>query len=295
MARAQPTLPPPETGLEPESLGTVIRRDIAALAAPEWRLGIAVRPLEEDTFVFAHQPDSALMPASNMKILVTAAALLDWDSLLVARLDSQLTRSKTPLHARVLSDSAFADSLGAFDRPDLPGNRLLVLANRRSDNEVANWLLEAVARRADLPRQDALELALVRLGAPTDGLVVADGSGLSRRNRISPSTIVAVLAGVSRQPFSEAFRASLAQPGNTGTLRWRRFLYPQTLRAKTGYINGVFALSGYLAAPHRDYAFSFVVNNCQSGTLAYRLFDALLADVYLWDAARMMTGGSGRN
>lgn len=235
------------------------------------------------------------MPASNLKVLVTAAALLDWDSSLVAHLDTLLARSKTPLHRRLRTDASFAESLGAVDRPDLPGNRYLVLANRRSDNEVANWLLSALARRRGRAPQSTIEFALSRLGAPTAGLVVADGCGLSRRNRATPATLVAVLARTRRSPAGDAFLASLAEPGNIGTLRRRRFIYPHTLHAKTGYINGVFALSGFLDAPHDNYAFSFLLNDCPSGTQAYRLFDALLADVYLWDAARAMGGGKPRN
>ncbi|MFO7651701.1 MAG: D-alanyl-D-alanine carboxypeptidase [bacterium] len=258
-------------------------------------MGIAVRPLDRDTHVFALCPDSALMPASNLKVLVTAAALLDWDSSLVYHLDSLLARSKTPLHRRLRADSSFAESLGAVDRPDLRGSRYLVLANRKSDNEVANWLLAALARRAGRTPQSALELALSRLGAPAAGLAVADGCGLSRRNRTTPATLVAALARTRRSPAGAAFLSSLAEPGGIGTLRRRRFIYPHTLRAKTGFINGVFALSGYLDAPHETYVFSFLLNDCPSGTQAYRLFDALLADVYLWDAARAMGGNSPEN
>lgn len=258
-------------------------RDYEALAQPAWRAGIIVRPLDEDTLLFALNPDSALVPASNMKLLVAAVALQEWDTLLVKQLDARLLQSKEPLHLRLVGDSAFAESLGVGVRPDLPGFRYLLLLNRKSDNNVANWLIDAVASRRRTTRQLAVERGLRALDVPVTGLQVIDGSGLSSRNRVSARTIAATLAAVRRLPFGDAFANSLAQPGGIGTLLRRRFLYPQTLRAKTGYIRGVFCLSGYLLAPNREYVFSFLVNGCESGTLAYRLFDALLADVLLWD------------
>jgi D-alanyl-D-alanine carboxypeptidase/D-alanyl-D-alanine-endopeptidase (penicillin-binding protein 4) len=261
-------------------------RDVAALADTAWRVAVAVREADRDTWVYLFNPDTALAPASNLKVLVTAAALTRWNGRLVARLDSLLAASKKPLHRRLLRDSLLVDSLEMADRPDLPGYRFLALANRQSDNDVANWLLGALARDRALPAEAALVTALSGLGVPTAGLRAVDGCGLSRDNRASPRTLATTLARTRLSARGPAFVASLAEPGYAGTLYRRRFIYPSALRAKTGYISGVFALSGFVEGPRTTYAFSFLVNGCSSGTLAYRLFDALLADLYLWDAVR---------
>jgi len=110
--------------------------------------------------------------------------------------------------------------------------------------EPGSWTLGAAAVRSILV--DALGPAAM------EGLRVADGSGMSRRNAIAPTSLVALLAHMNAadEPIAAAFRRSLATPGS-GTLR-RRFPTSGELRthiaAKSGYLNGVRSLSGYAAA-----------------------------------------------
>jgi D-alanyl-D-alanine carboxypeptidase/D-alanyl-D-alanine-endopeptidase (penicillin-binding protein 4) len=94
-----------------------------------------------------------------------------------------------------------------------------------------------------------------RLGDPNLAvkLVIRDGSGLSRENRIAAATMTAWLSTFNRdERIGEMFIASLARAGRTGTLA-NRFenvdLHGTTVHAKSGYINHVSCLSGYVAAP----------------------------------------------
>ena len=86
-----------------------------------------------------------------------------------------------------------------------------------------------------------------RLGA-APGLRAADGSGLSRENRVTTSLMTAWVNDLLHDPaVSEAFLHSLAVGGKSGTVNKRfRDLDPRlaTVRCKTGYIDGVCALSG---------------------------------------------------
>ncbi|MEQ8317142.1 MAG: D-alanyl-D-alanine carboxypeptidase/D-alanyl-D-alanine-endopeptidase [Phycisphaerales bacterium] len=106
-----------------------------------------------------------------------------------------------------------------------------------------SWVLGAAGMRQKLT--DAL--------GPTalDGLRVADGSGMSRDNKISPATLTSLLAHMhvtSDESARVLFRDSLARSGE-GTLR-RGFLSPASLQhdvlAKTGYLNHVRTISGYV-------------------------------------------------
>jgi D-alanyl-D-alanine carboxypeptidase/D-alanyl-D-alanine-endopeptidase (penicillin-binding protein 4) len=74
-----------------------------------------------------------------------------------------------------------------------------------------------------------------------------DGSGLSRADRVSPHQIVRLLAAMAGHPEADVFRASLAAPGEWGTLQHRmtRTAARGQCRAKTGTLIGVSALSGY--------------------------------------------------
>jgi D-alanyl-D-alanine carboxypeptidase/D-alanyl-D-alanine-endopeptidase (penicillin-binding protein 4) len=91
---------------------------------------------------------------------------------------------------------------------------------------------------------------------------LADGSGLSRRNRVTARLITDLLAVMFDHPYGEAYRASLAEPGKLGTLNSRMTDLSGHVFAKTGYIRGVRALSGYVHT-HSDrwLCFSIIYNN----------------------------------
>lgn len=97
-------------------------------------------------------------------------------------------------------------------------------------------------------------------------IVIADGSGMSRDNRLTPSAVAGWLEAMHQdQSLRRSFMESLAAPAGSGTLR-RRFrsgLPDHEVRAKSGYLNGVSALSGYVRNPvtGRTLAFSVMVND----------------------------------
>jgi D-alanyl-D-alanine carboxypeptidase len=69
------------------------------------------------------------------------------------------------------------------------------------------------------------------------------------------------------QSNQEKFMMSLAAPGQRGTLRYR--LGGLTIRAKTGSIEGVSTLSGYLWGEEgKAYAFSLMLNNYHGSSRA---------------------------
>lgn len=75
-------------------------------------------------------------------------------------------------------------------------------------------------------------------------LTAHDSSGLSYSNRVAPSGMVKLLGQVeSAEPFYETLRDGLPT-GGQGTLEDR--LHDVNLRAKTGSLNGVSALSGWI-------------------------------------------------
>ncbi len=88
------------------------------------------------------------------------------------------------------------------------------------------------------------------LGVDDHGVAVEDGSGLSRGNRCSPRTMTALLAAMWDSDLRNVFLESLPVAGRSGTLE-SRMTDPGTaglVRAKTGWIAGVSALSGYVRA-----------------------------------------------
>jgi D-alanyl-D-alanine carboxypeptidase/D-alanyl-D-alanine-endopeptidase (penicillin-binding protein 4) len=97
-------------------------------------------------------------------------------------------------------------------------------------------------------------------------LKIADGSGLSRDNAVAPATLTAWLNTFHNDPsLGPLFIESLAVGGESGTLRHRfesADLHGATVHGKSGYINGVSCLSGYVTMPDgRRCCFSIMIND----------------------------------
>lgn len=95
---------------------------------------------------------------------------------------------------------------------------------------------------------------------------VADGSGMSRNNKVTPRMLALWLKAMADdQKVSAAFLDSLAQAGEEGTLRKRFRTQPlvNDVRAKTGYLSGVSAISGYVTDPRsgKRMIFSIITND----------------------------------
>ncbi|MCB9934224.1 MAG: D-alanyl-D-alanine carboxypeptidase/D-alanyl-D-alanine-endopeptidase [Planctomycetes bacterium] len=110
----------------------------------------------------------------------------------------------------------------------------------------------------------AVEAYLTEQKLLTDGIHIEDGSGLARDNRVTPNLLVKLLKRAAADERFEALRDSLAVGGEAGTLEKR--LTDKSVKgkvfAKTGYINNVRSLSGYLFAGKRRFAFSMLMNDC---------------------------------
>lgn len=115
---------------------------------------------------------------------------------------------------------------------------------------------------------------------------ISDGSGLSRENRVAPRTLTRWLDHMQADTrLGSAFVESLATPG-AGTLRdrFRDKKLGATLRAKSGKIDGVRALSGYLTGPDGSrLAFSVIVNGLKKGEQELQAKDFTEDVVYALD------------
>jgi len=89
-----------------------------------------------------------------------------------------------------------------------------------------------------------------------------DGSGMSPQNLLAPDAIIALFAHARTQPWGEAYRSGMAQPGVAGTtLSGRLRQLDGRVFGKTGSISNVATLSGYLVARDgREYLFSVLTN-----------------------------------
>lgn len=152
----------------------------------------------------------------------------------------------------------------------IPLKQINYQLGRNSDNFFAEHLFKAAAAKAlgqgSYPRAGPASALFFheRAGVPLGQIWQADGSGLSSQNHASANAMVKALTYAHEQPWSRDFHNSLAVGGSPdGTLN-RMFTSPpakMNLHAKTGYINDVRTLSGYVTTRDGELvAFSLMYN-----------------------------------
>jgi len=198
------------------------------------------------TNIYSLNPDSYMVPASNMKLLVTAAALQEFNP-------------ENQIHSISMGD-------------------WIKVTNLNSDNAYANVLLSY------LGGSQSVEQALTSLGIDANGYRMRDGSGLSHNNLATPRTLVSILKAMHDGRGHEVFLASLPVAGISGTLknRLQQTTAQGSVRAKTGTLRGVKALSGYLDHPeYGTLVFSIITNQPinQSSTPVVQGIDDIVVEL----------------
>ena len=151
-----------------------------------------------------------------------------------------------------------------------------------SDNNTAELLLKEIgfASKGMGSTQSGLDVVreqLIKWNLPPN-VIMLDGSGLASENRISCEVFMTIL-----KDFSSMFPDLMAIAGESGTIR-DSFLGSSVageLRAKTGTLNGVKALVGYLPISNADpLSFSLLMNKSGiDNQSSYRPIWSSLADV----------------
>jgi len=161
-----------------------------------------------------------------------------------------------------------------------------------SDNDAAEVVFRQLAVAANMSgsienARTAARAALTRLGLWGAGQVMRDGSGLSRQDRVTPAVLVKVLelAMSSSHPTLRSMLSGLPVAGVDGSLTYRYFA-PGTspargdVRAKTGTLTGVHALSGYAVTRSGELVvFAFVVNDADNDYNARNWLDRATATI----------------
>lgn len=163
----------------------------------------------------------------------------------------------------------------------------VVYVSEDSDNLAAELLLRHIARAAGgegaQAGLDAVHVMLDQAGISRAEIELFDGSGLSPYNRVTPGSTVRFLTWTASQPWGEAFRATLPVGGRTGSLarRFRGTPLEGRLFAKTGTVQGVNALSGFmLAASGETLVFSVIANDRPAEAASVvPVIDKLLLDI----------------
>lgn len=150
--------------------------------------------------------------------------------------------------------------------------RVLQHTVQRSDNQVADTLFRELGVEL---RQDgtweggamAVREALGGLDLPWSGIVLADGSGLSRNDRVTAAFLADLDVAMSGSPARDTWRSLMAVSGREGTLRHRLRGTPAEgrLLGKTGTLDDVAAVAGAVTGPGNSSFHLAVIGNDVTG------------------------------
>lgn len=176
------------------------------------------------------------------------------------------------------SSPSTVSELASFHRPLVD---VVNIINKKSDNFCAEHLFKMIgggkidAAVPELAAKDnhtvqasaeQLQASLRQygiVGSSTPSVQIFDGSGLSRRNKIAPLTMLRLLENVQNAPFANEFLNAFAIAGLDGTLQYRMrgTTAEYNVHAKTGTHKNVSALAGYIRTLDGErLMFSFIFN-----------------------------------
>ena len=160
--------------------------------------------------------------------------------------------------------------------------------NKLSNNVMARQLFLTLATAHAAPpattarATEAVQGWLARRNLRMPELVLDNGSGLSRKERISAESLARLLVAADASPVREEFASSLAVAAMDGTVQ-RRFVKGTVAgqaQLKTGTLDGVRAIAGYVIDNEgRRFAVVAIVNHA-SAVRAQRALDFLVQWVY---------------
>jgi D-alanyl-D-alanine carboxypeptidase/D-alanyl-D-alanine-endopeptidase (penicillin-binding protein 4) len=158
-----------------------------------------------------------------------------------------------------------------------PLDSILCQINKPSDNLAAEQLLKTLAvEKYHVPGSAVMGHQVVKeylssLGLDTMKMILADGSGLSWYNAVSPATLTKILADqYHRSSTFRHFYESLPIAGVDGTLknRMRGTKAEGNVHAKTGSLTGVSSLSGYVTTADGTMLIFSILSNHFPGEIA---------------------------
>lgn len=179
-----------------------------------------------------------------------------------------------------------SDATLVAENESKPLDQILADMNKFSNNYVAEMLTKHLAENSgEAPAtlktgMKMIQKQLFLAGLKNSEFNIENPSGFTRNNKISAQALNQVLFSAQNDfKIFPALLFSLPISGNDGTLKKRMTESPMNgiVRAKTGYLDGVISLSGYLGRPDGDILhFTFLYNGPQDMRTVQEAFDQVL-------------------
>ena len=187
-------------------------------------------------------------------------------------------RNFKPVMKAVSDDEAFAsmgEQIVSENSPTVAA--LLDWTLLWSDNLIAERLARLSAKAAGFSMDEkgvdkVFREILAKFEIDDSKLVVADASGLSRKNKITAHLMGELLYKLRKDEKFALIYSGLPVGGVSGTLRTRFLTTAPSavglVRAKTGTLNGTATLAGYVQSTDREYVFVTLADEIAKGNSA---------------------------
>lgn len=121
-----------------------------------------------------------------------------------------------------------------------------------------------------------------KIGVNSENIKLVDGSGVSKNNLMSAAFMTDFLVAQSKLPAFDMFQKSMATAGE-GTLTDRMLYFKGNLRAKTGTLSDISAITGYITSQSGNlYAFDIMINDAKSKPIDKKVLEEyLIRSIYL--------------
>jgi serine-type D-Ala-D-Ala carboxypeptidase/endopeptidase (penicillin-binding protein 4) len=182
------------------------------------------------------------------------------------------------LHSGDMPPAAHRSLVPLAERESPPLIRELEIINKQSQNLHAEMLLRTLGAEFGGEGTEEAGLRVVRrflvdAGIENQQVSLGDGCGLSRENLVTPRFQTSLLKYISTRPYFGLFLGTLAVSGTDGTLKNRMTAQPMrgVIFAKTGTLNGVSTLSGYMTTKSgKQLIFSIFANDARTSITRVR-------------------------
>jgi D-alanyl-D-alanine carboxypeptidase/D-alanyl-D-alanine-endopeptidase (penicillin-binding protein 4) len=272
-----------EPGLGPgldKGLGTRVLRVWGTAPAEGFRAGLAI----DDPAEYAARSLMAMLTARGVTVSGTARARHRFSTVSEGYNEAQSVTANSAGLLSAVKLSTVAASLDGrrvlASHVSVPMVEDLTVTNKISQNLHAELTLRLLGRLFPSPNDAGNEGSiaagarvvrqfLLGSGVSGDDFFFYDGSGMSANDLIAPRAYTKLLTYAARQPWGDAWKATFPIAGVDGTLsgRFHNSKLTGKLFAKTGTLNEVNALSGYLTgASGKTVAFSILVNGHLPGS-----------------------------
>jgi D-alanyl-D-alanine carboxypeptidase len=164
-------------------------------------------------------------------------------------------------------------------KKETPLLALLQQTNKRSDNFLAESMFRKLSSISDVTASNPADRSRKLIKSWLNVIhcengVCYDGSGLSRSNQTSANSVIDLLHGIRIRPMMYPdFLSTMSIAGVDGTTRARMIGTPaeKNARSKTGTLNGVTALAGFVATGDNQLAAYFItMQNFGRGAANYK-------------------------